>query len=73
MDALERLLSVVPEHAAIVATTGKCGRELFTLGDRVQHLYPSMVATVVERMFRVDNPNPKPGVRRILAQERKRA
>lgn len=43
------------------------------LSDRVQHLYPTMVANVVERMFRVDNPNPKPGVRRILAQERKRA
>lgn len=43
------------------------------LSDRVQHLYPSMVANVVERMFQVDNPNPKPGVRRILNQERKRA
>lgn len=43
------------------------------LSDRVQHLYPSMVANVVERMFRVDNPNPKPGVRRILNEERKRA
>lgn len=43
------------------------------LSDRVQHLYPQMVANVVERMFRVDNPQPKPGLRRILAQERKRA
>ncbi|MFM2078461.1 MAG: hypothetical protein RJA49_2351 [Actinomycetota bacterium] len=43
------------------------------LSDRVQHLYPTMVANVVERMFHVDNPNPKPGVRRILAQERKKA
>ena len=43
------------------------------LSDRVQHLYPGMVAAVAERMFRVDNPNPKPGLRRILAQERKRA
>ena len=43
------------------------------LSDRVQHLYPGMVANVVERMFRVDNPTPKPGVRRILNQERKRA
>ena len=25
--------------AAVVATTGKCGRELFTLADRPQHLY----------------------------------
>ena len=37
------------------------------LSDRVQHLYPTMVANVVERMFRVDNPDPKPGLRRILA------
>jgi electron transfer flavoprotein-quinone oxidoreductase len=43
------------------------------LSDRVQHLYPPMVANVVERMFRIDNPHPKPGVRRILAQERKKA
>ena len=37
--ALERLLAVLPDSAAIVATTGKCGRELFTLADRPQHLY----------------------------------
>ena len=43
------------------------------LSDRVQHLYPTMVANVVERMFRVDNPHPKPGLRRILDQERRRA
>lgn len=43
------------------------------LSDRVQHLYPGMVANVAERMFRVENPHPKPGLRRILAQERKRA
>jgi electron transfer flavoprotein-quinone oxidoreductase len=43
------------------------------LSDRVQHLYPGMMANVAERMFRVDNPTPKPGLRRILAQERKKA
>ena len=43
------------------------------LSDRVQHLYPGMVANVAERMFRVDNPNPKPGLRRILNEERKKA
>jgi electron transfer flavoprotein-quinone oxidoreductase len=43
------------------------------LSDRVQHQYPAMVANIVERMFRVDNPAPKPGLRRILAEERKRA
>jgi phosphonopyruvate decarboxylase len=36
---LERLLAVVPDAAAVIATTGKCGRELFTLADRRQHLY----------------------------------
>ena len=36
---LERVLASVPEEAAIVATTGKAGRELFTLADRPQHLY----------------------------------
>jgi phosphonopyruvate decarboxylase len=36
---LERFLSAVPEEAAVIATTGKCGRELFTLADRDQHLY----------------------------------
>lgn len=36
---LEHLLAAIPDSAAIVATTGKCGRELFTLSDRAQHLY----------------------------------
>jgi electron transfer flavoprotein-quinone oxidoreductase len=43
------------------------------LSDRVQHLYPGMMANVAERMFRVDNPTPKPGLRRILNEERKKA
>lgn len=42
------------------------------LSDRVQHLYPQLVANTVEAMFRVDNPTPKPGLRRILNAERKR-
>jgi phosphonopyruvate decarboxylase len=37
--ALERILERIPEDAAVIATTGKCGRELFTLADRPQHLY----------------------------------
>jgi len=36
---LERFLGLVPDRAAVIATTGKCGRELFTLNDRAQHLY----------------------------------
>lgn len=42
------------------------------LSDRVQHMYPQLIANVAERMFRVDNPQPKPGLRKILAEERKR-
>jgi phosphonopyruvate decarboxylase len=38
-DVLERFLAIVPDDAGVVATTGKCGRELFTLADRPQHLY----------------------------------
>ncbi|MEY4339987.1 MAG: hypothetical protein RLZ14_1837 [Actinomycetota bacterium] len=43
------------------------------LSDRVQHLYPAMVTNTVERMFQVDNPHPKPGLRRIVNEERRRA
>jgi electron transfer flavoprotein-quinone oxidoreductase len=43
------------------------------LSDRVQHLYPQLVANTVERMFRVDNPQPKPGLLRILREERARS
>lgn len=39
IGALEGLLGVVPDSAAIVATTGKTSRELFTLADRPQHFY----------------------------------
>ena len=43
------------------------------LSDRVQHMYPKLIAGVAEGMFRVDNPAPKPGLRKLLATERKRA
>jgi phosphonopyruvate decarboxylase len=36
---LERVLASVSPKTAIIATTGKTGRELFTLADREQHLY----------------------------------
>ena len=36
---LEKLVTCLPEDAAIIATTGKCGRELFTIADRPQHFY----------------------------------
>ena len=37
--AMERLLAVLPATAALVATTGYTGRELYTIADRPQHLY----------------------------------
>ena len=37
--ALEALLMAAGDDDAVIATTGKCGRELFTLADRAQHLY----------------------------------
>ena len=43
------------------------------LSDRVQHGYPKMANAIAERMFRVDNPDPKPGLRHIVKQERKLA
>jgi phosphonopyruvate decarboxylase len=36
---LEKLLRLVGDDTGIIATTGKCGRELFTIADRPQHLY----------------------------------
>lgn len=37
--ALELFLQIVEPETAVIATTGKCGRELFALDDREQHLY----------------------------------
>jgi len=39
IDALKLVQEQAPADAAIIATTGKCGRELFTLGDREQQIY----------------------------------
>ncbi len=36
---LEQVLAQVPAEAPVIVTTGKAGRELFTLADREQHLY----------------------------------
>lgn len=38
-DALELMGDMLPNRTAVVATTGKCGRELFTLGDHERNLY----------------------------------
>jgi len=37
--SLLAFLDAVDPEAAVIATTGKCGRELYTLADREQHLY----------------------------------
>lgn len=39
MQAIETVLKRVSEETAIIATTGKTGRELFTAADRKQHFY----------------------------------
>jgi electron transfer flavoprotein-quinone oxidoreductase len=49
------------------------GAPHLVLSDRVQRHYPRLAAGVAERMFRVDNPDPKPGLRRILREEQRRA
>ncbi len=36
---LQRFLEWTDDQTAVIATTGKCGRELFTLADRPQHIY----------------------------------
>jgi phosphonopyruvate decarboxylase len=38
-QVLERFLALADEKCAVIATTGKTGRELFMLNDRPQHLY----------------------------------
>jgi electron transfer flavoprotein-quinone oxidoreductase len=45
----------------------------FVLSERVQRRYPELACNIAERVFRVDNPDPKPGLRRIMRQELKRA
>jgi phosphonopyruvate decarboxylase len=39
IEVLQTVLARLPDTAAVIATTGKCGRELFTLEDREQHFY----------------------------------
>jgi phosphonopyruvate decarboxylase len=36
---LERMTALLPDSAAVIATTGYTGRELYTVADREQHLY----------------------------------
>ena len=39
MDAIRTIREGIPDTAAVIATTGKTGRELFTLADNSNHLY----------------------------------
>jgi len=39
VKVIERLLARISDETVIIATTGKTGRELFTVGDRAQYLY----------------------------------
>lgn len=39
VEALQRLLEIIPDEAAVVSTTGKTSRELFTIADRPQNFY----------------------------------
>lgn len=43
------------------------------LGDRIQRQYPEMVCNLLEEMFTVDNPRPKPGLLRLVRREAKRS
>ncbi len=36
---LEALVGAMPTKAAVIATTGKCGRELYSVADKNQHFY----------------------------------
>ena len=39
IEILERVLAAIPGDVPVIVSTGKAGRELFTLQDREQHLY----------------------------------
>jgi electron transfer flavoprotein-quinone oxidoreductase len=41
------------------------------MSDLAQRQLPGLACGVAERMFRVDNPEPKPGLRRIVRSEMK--
>lgn len=43
------------------------------MGERAQLRYPQLVCNLVEGMFQVDNPTPKPGLRRLVRRELRRS
>lgn len=63
--ALERSF-VLGDHKRLREAPG------LVLSDRVQQRYPGMVCDLVEGMFTVDNPRPKPGGRALLRRAMKR-
>jgi electron transfer flavoprotein-quinone oxidoreductase len=42
------------------------------MSELAQQKLPALACGVAERMFRVDNPAPKPGLKRIVRDEMKR-
>jgi len=76
-DVSARTLAIYTErlNSTFVLRDHKKLRKIpgLVLSDRVQQKYPAFVTGVVERVFRVENPSPKPGLRRIVKEERKKA
>lgn len=49
------------------------GAPALLMSDRVQRRYPELACNLVEALFTVTNPDPKPGARALLRREAKRA
>lgn len=58
---------VLADHRKLAAVAD------LVLSERVQKIYPAMIANIVERIFTVENPSPKPGFNRIVTDEIRRA
>ena len=43
------------------------------MSERVQQRYPALLCNLVEGLFTVDNPTPKPGVLRLARREARRS
>lgn len=43
------------------------------LSERIQQRYPAMVCNLLEEMFTVDNPRPKPGLLKLVRREARRS
>lgn len=54
---------VLPDHRKLRRAPG------FVLSPRVQERYPELVCNLVERLFTVTNPAPKPGALKVVRQE----